>query len=47
MLNHFSSANHDGIICVFSEKGEGTAFNIYLPATEKKSPGSKAKIMNP
>jgi PAS domain S-box-containing protein len=27
--------NHDGIICVYSEKGEGTRFDIYLPATEK------------
>jgi two-component system, cell cycle sensor histidine kinase and response regulator CckA len=27
--------NHDGIICVYSEKGKGTTFNIFLPATEK------------
>jgi two-component system cell cycle sensor histidine kinase/response regulator CckA len=27
---------HRGIINVYSEKGHGTAFNIYLPATEKE-----------
>lgn len=28
--------NHGGIINVFSEKGEGTTFDIYLPALEKE-----------
>jgi CheY-like chemotaxis protein len=28
--------NHSGIINVFSEKGKGASFNIYLPASEKE-----------
>jgi len=28
--------NHGGVIHVYSEKGEGTTFNIYLSASEKK-----------
>ena len=28
--------NHEGILNVYSERGEGTTFDIYLPACEKK-----------
>ena len=41
--------NHDGIINVQSEKGKGTTFNIYLPASEKyvsKEKKHDGKMMN-
>jgi PAS domain S-box-containing protein len=36
--------NHSGFINVYSEKGEGTIFNIYLPASESEVSGQKAEI---
>jgi len=33
--------NHDGIINVCSEKGKGTTFDIYLPASKKHVSGGK------
>ncbi len=36
--------NHYGIINVYSEKGEGATFNIYLPASEKSIVKEKEKF---
>ena len=36
--------NHDGFINVYSEKGEGATFNIYLPASESEVSGQKSEI---
>jgi two-component system cell cycle sensor histidine kinase/response regulator CckA len=35
--------NHNGFINVYSEKGQGTTFNIYLPASPKKDIHDKGK----
>jgi PAS domain S-box-containing protein len=39
--------NHDGIINVYSERGKGTTFTIYLPATETAEIGGKKSDMSP
>ena len=36
--------NHDGIINVYSEKGHGSTFNIYLPAVESVFPDAGAVV---
>jgi two-component system, cell cycle sensor histidine kinase and response regulator CckA len=36
--------NHDGIIDVHSEKGKGSTFNIYLPATESEIGDRKSEV---
>jgi signal transduction histidine kinase/CheY-like chemotaxis protein len=36
--------NHGGFINVYSEKGEGAAFNIYLPASESEVRGRRPEV---
>ena len=35
--------NHGGVITVYSEKGHGATFTVYLPASEKEVPGESKK----